>query len=142
MGEWENNPAEKPGAIIFRPDSDPLLVYDSTIEATIDTRNGDRFVFRHGHGSQFAFFNVDSDGIKAVSGNINSRGLSKSRTMSMYEIVRATVGYDKSPDLLPQEYDLTRVASFLKAHLQGMQPGLPIEIIVVDNRVHYARSKA
>ena len=143
MQEWQDNPADNPGAIVIRPERDPQLVYDPTADVTVDTRNGDRFVFKSGHAGGLAFFNLSgADGELVVLGNIQSRGLSTSRKMSMYEIVRARTGLGQSPDLLPNEYNLTRVASFLRAHLEGMQPGLPIEFIIVDNRDHYSRSKA
>lgn len=142
MEEWKDNPADRPGAIVIRPERDPLLVYDPKTEVTVDTRNGDRFAFKSGHAGGLALFNLErADGELIVLGNIKSRGLSTSRKMSMYEIVRARTGHGKAPDLLPSEYDLTRVANLLRAHLKGMQPGLPIEVMIVDNRDHYSRSK-
>jgi hypothetical protein len=140
MDEWQNNPADKPGAIVFRPDPDPLLVYEPKTEVTIDTRNGDRFAYKSGHGAEPAFFNLASaDGKLIVHGNIQSRGLSASRKSFMFEIVRAKTGLGKSPDVLPDELELSRIAQFMRAWRNGIRPDLTTEVIVVDNREYYAR---
>lgn len=138
MGEWSGNPAERPGAIVIRPERDSEMVFDPEHRSVVDLRNGDSFKLAGARAESRGrrhFLILNSGGDFVLRGLVTSSSWSG---QSVYELHWIAEDLVEAPDI-PLERakaQVERLSRFLRRHDEGVAPATERTVVVVDSRAN------
>jgi hypothetical protein len=127
------NPADKPGAKVYRPRQLPGARFNPSRQRVEDS-NGDYLVLEDGHAGgegQYTYGN-EGTGLKAYGAYRYADGDLEGR--SVYEVLNLRTELGAAPKLPQSAYKLDRVAEMIRANRDTRSRNRAREVLVVDAR--------
>lgn len=133
-GRAPGNPADIPGVVIHQPEPDLSLRYDAETGWTVDIVTGQRLWLRSPHNEGAGMLQLNDQSKRLILiGNYYLHFVWEGDGATIYDIARL------NRDLLERElveldYELGRVAQFIKARHDRGRPRPAGNVVVVDTR--------
>lgn len=131
------NPADRPGAIVYRPTLDTALRFIEEKKQVLDPRTGDRLYLRGPHGDGKAQYGLMDSNFKIiVMGGYYKYHYTENgqKWVVVYDIVSTRRWEPGAPESTPEEMDISRIAPFIRVYQEAFSKGADVETVVFDSR--------
>jgi hypothetical protein len=124
------------GVVVYRPEFDFSLAYIAETAQALDPATGERLSMQDGHNQSMGAYYVGRPYEVLLMGGFYSGQLDQSddRTAAVYDIAAIVKPNPEGRGTIPADYDVGRLARFIRVLKSRGDPHVRDNVIVLDSR--------